>query len=959
MINEETVFHQARQLPAGERSAFLDEACGSNQAVRQRLDVLLQAHDNPDSQFQSKSPALAGTMGMPSVAEAPGMVIGPYKLLQQIGEGGMGVVYMAEQVDPVRRKVALKIIKPGMDTREVIVRFEAERQALALMDHPNIASVFDGGATEAGRPYFVMELVRGVPITEYCDQNHLPIHERLQLFVTVCHAVQHAHQKGVIHRDIKPSNVMVTLHDDRPVPKVIDFGVAKAISQQLTDKTLFTNFAQMVGTPLYMSPEQAQLTGLDVDTRGDIYSLGVLLYELLTGTTPVESVRMKRAAVEEIRRMIREDDPPSPSTRLSSVAGETQTAIAAHRQIDAKGLSRLVRGDLDWIVMKALEKDRTRRYDTANSFAADIERHLSDEPVEACPPSAAYRFRKFARRNKGPLVAAALIVATLVAGTTVASWQAVRALTAEDLAQQLYHDERAARSDADQARNAAEVARTVAERRRGEADEARQHAESSRQQAIVNLQRARDAVDRMLTRFGENDLKGIPEMEQVQRQLLEDALEFNQSFLADAPDDPDLRLQAAKAHIRVGNISQFLGRDAAAQAVLEPGIEMLWGLARESPEDSRPRIELVRAYIALGYVKIPDPTGRMYEDIRRRTVTLVDQLVAEQPENEEFREQRAQSYFALGLVLQNKRDPEAEAVLQQALEIAQEYGKSYWIGRSSQHLGGFCNAANRLEEAETYLRTSLEAFQQSGSRNTRNGRRSQADSRTRLGHVLARMGRVEESDEQYVQSIDMLTRLSRDYPSGAEYDILLHSAASHYGASLAARGRWEDAAAAYRTAVEAAAKQAHRSPSSALPLNNFAWLLATCPATKVRDPTRAVELAKQAAELAPDAGSHWNTLGVAQYRAGDCLGAIESLTKSMELRQGGDAFDWFFLAMAQCQLDHQEEARRWFDQAIPWMEKNQPQNEELQRFRAEAAAFLGIPETTDAPASALRTDNAK
>ena len=752
---------------------------------------------------------------------------------------------------------------------------------------------------------------------------------------------------------------MVTLHDGRPVPKVIDFGVAKAISQQLTDKTLFTKFAQMVGTPLYMSPEQAQLTGLDVDTRGDIYSLGVLLYELLTGTTPFESVRMKQAAVEEIRRMIREDDPPSPSARLSSTVGETQTAVAAHRHIDPKGLSRLVRGDLDWIVMKALEKDRTRRYDTANSFAADIVRHLSDQPVEACPPSSAYRFRKFVRRNKGPLAAAMLVFVALIAGTTVASWQAVRAFRAEDLAQRRYRAEREARSDADEARKTADAERALADRRRQEADESRQQADKSRQQAIANLQKARDAVDHMLTRVGQSDLKEIPEMEQVQRQLLEDALKFNQDFLSDAPDDPVLRMEAAKAHTRVGSINQFLGRDAAALPALETAIEMLWVLSRESPEDSRPRIELVRAYIALGYVDMPDPTGGKYEDIRRRAIALIDQLVAEQPDNEEFREQRAQSYFALGLQLRHKRNPEAESALKHSLEIAQAYGKWYWVGRSSQFLGSWCSESNRLDEAEKYLHDSLEAFQKSGSRNTRNGRRSQADSRARLGDVLARMGRVAESDEQYVQAIDLLSRLARDYPAGTEYPVRLQSAASAYGASLAARDRWEDAAAAYRIAIEAASKEVGQTPGSAMACNNLAWLLATCPAVKFRDATRAVELAKQAVALAPQVGNHWNTLGVAQYRAGDCLAAIESLTKSMELRKGGDAFDWFFLAMAHWQEDHHEEARKWFDQAAVWMEQNQPQNEELRRFRDEAGGLLNISNTTNEPASALRLDNAQ
>src|SRR5881409_1444381 len=311
-----------------------------------------------------------------------GTTIGRYKLLQQIGEGGFGVVFMAEQTEPVQRKVALKVIKAGMDTREVNARFEAERQALALMDHPNIAQVLDGGATASGRPYFVMELVRGLPITAYCDQANLSTRERLELFIKVCRAVQHAHQKGVIHRDLKPSNVLVTLHDGEPVPKVIDFGVAKALGPKLTDKTLFTRFEQMLGTPAYMSPEQAALSGLDIDTRSDIYSLGVLLYELLTGVTPLDRETLGQGALDEIRRMIRETDPPKPSTRLLTL-GERLAEVARHRQAEPAALGRLIRGDLDWITMKALEKDRRRRFETVNGLAADIERHLHDEPVVA------------------------------------------------------------------------------------------------------------------------------------------------------------------------------------------------------------------------------------------------------------------------------------------------------------------------------------------------------------------------------------------------------------------------------------------------------------------------------------------------------------------------------------------------------------------------------------------------
>jgi serine/threonine protein kinase len=368
-----------------------------------------------------------------AIVERSGAMIGPYKLMEQIGEGGFGLVFVAEQQQPVRRKVALKIIKPGMDTRDVIARFEAERQALALMDHSNIARVLDAGTTESGRPFFVMELVRGIPIVEYCDQQKLSARQRLELFVSVCQAVQHAHGKGIIHRDLKPSNILVAPHDGVPVVKVIDFGIAKAIGQQLTDKTIYTRFTQMIGTPLYMSPEQAEINALDVDIRSDVYSLGVLLYELLTGTTPFDRQRFETAAFDEIRRIIKEEEPPRPSTRLSTL-GASQPKAPGRRKTEPAGLSSYVKGDLDWIVMKALEKDRSRRYETASAFAADVRRFLAEEPIEARPPSPWYRFRKLARRNKVALTTAALVVAALVTGSVVSTWLAVRAHRAEIVA---------------------------------------------------------------------------------------------------------------------------------------------------------------------------------------------------------------------------------------------------------------------------------------------------------------------------------------------------------------------------------------------------------------------------------------------------------------------------------------------------------------------------------------------
>ena len=526
-MTEREIFFEALEITkADARAAYLQGACGKDVTLRRKVDELLKEHFANDSLLSKPAVDSAPTvLGDTQITEGPGAQIGRYKLLQKLGEGGFGVVYMADQKEPVKRRVALKIIKLGMDTGQVVARFEAERQALAMMDHPNIAKVLDAGATDTGRPYFVMELVKGVPVTKYCDDNNLTTQERLELFIPVCQAIQHAHQKGIIHRDIKPSNVMVTLHDGVPVPKVIDFGIAKATQQELTEKTIFTQYSQFIGTPAYMSPEQAEMSGLDIDTRSDIYSLGVLLYELLVGRTPLDGKELMSGGYDEIRRRIKEEEPAKPSTRVNTLEGSEKTTVARHRKVAPEQLSSELRGDLDWIVLKALEKDRTRRYETANGFALDIKRFLANEPVAAVPPSSGYLLKKYARRHRGALAVAAAIAGLLVAGITVSTWQAVRATRAQaaaekaqaaELEQKLLAQAQQKKAETQQQRAEAEQQRADAQARK--ASESQEYSRrllyasdmnlAQQSHKEFNLGKARRLLDRHRPQPGEEDLRG-------------------------------------------------------------------------------------------------------------------------------------------------------------------------------------------------------------------------------------------------------------------------------------------------------------------------------------------------------------------------------------------------------------------------------------------------------------------
>jgi serine/threonine protein kinase/tetratricopeptide (TPR) repeat protein len=578
--------------PGPERATYIDGVCSGDKSLRERLERLLRAHDDAKSFLESPATEVESSHTIErSLAEKPGTQIGPYKLLEQIGEGGMGVVYMAEQSEPVQRRVALKIIKPGMDSQQVIARFEAERQALAMMDHPNIAKVHDAGTTEAGRPYFVMELVRGVPITQFCDEHQLTARERLELLVPVCQAIQHAHQKGIIHRDIKPTNVLVAEYDQRPVPKVIDFGVAKAVNHQLTTKTIFTEVGQIVGTIEYMSPEQAKLNQLDIDTRTDIYSLGVLMYELLTGQTPFDRQRLRSAAFDEVLRIIREEDPPKPSTKLSS--SQSLPSIAACRHTEPRQLTHQIKGELDWIVMKALEKDRDCRYDTATGLAMDLLRFLNDEPVQAGPPSSGYRLRKFLKRYRRHVVGAAIVLALLVGGIVGTTLGLLRALEAEARARALAADEAAARQEEAKARQ--------------EEANAREEEAAQRKQAEAVVELLESIFNDLDPRRSQRD--GVDLKTQLTERLDQAAEHLEERY--DGQPVTRARLRKALAAAQLGTGSQ-----AKAVALLEKSREEYEaGLGPDHHDTLSARHRLGSAYQSAGRI---DEAIRMCEETLKR-----------------------------------------------------------------------------------------------------------------------------------------------------------------------------------------------------------------------------------------------------------------------------------------------------------------------------------------------------
>jgi serine/threonine protein kinase/tetratricopeptide (TPR) repeat protein len=987
----DAIFAAALQLSSpDERAEYVQRACGENVELRERVDDLLAAYFQAGD-FLQRPPATVLHHRDEDIQAGPGTIIGPYKLLQQIGEGGMGVVFMAEQTEPIHRTVALKIIKPGMDTRQVIARFEAERQALAMMDHPSIAKVLDAGTTESGRPFFVMELVKGVPITKYCDNHKLTVRQRLELVKPVCEAVQHAHQKGIIHRDLKPTNVLVAEYDGKPVPKVIDFGVAKATPQRLTERTMFTEFGQVIGTVEYMSPEQAQFNQLDIDTRSDIYSLGVLLYELLTGTTPFERERLRSAAFDEVLRIIREEEPPKPSTRLSSC--DTLPSIASCRHMEPAHLSNAIRGELDWIVMKCLEKDRKARYQTATALAEDVQRYLTDQPVAACPPSTAYRLKKFIRRNKGTVVAGtaigtALMIGFVLAGigffqarrqTQIASKEAAKAIAISELLQDALQSANPEQSKGvdysvrqllieisdrlgdrlpDQPEVEIELRNTIglAFRRLGQSELAEPHFVMAIKLARSIYGSESNKVAELLVGQAQNlyELSHDAEAEKAYREAIRiyrqngasgrplvQALWKYDIFLvassrgAEAETVAQEALNAASGNeypeipsilhnlvnVRIDQQRYAAAEELARRAVEmhrrvngKEGLETGWGVlhlgwALEANKKPSKAESAYREALAIFRRYYPDnhrSVAYCVRSLSQLTQKSEDWDLAEKVHRERIRIQPndpgAHNSFANTLMLREKF-PEAEAAYREAVRLrpdATSYRFSLAMALSKQR---------KFAEAEAEYRSIIRLIPQ--------------DARTyvELGQVLLADSKLSDAETVYREAI-------RLQPKSVSYRIALLKV-------LAAQEKLAEADAEFREAL----RLTHNSGDAC---KELAWFLITTTEPQLRKPREAIVAAKQAVEISPTLGRYWNTLGIAQYAAGDWQAAVESLEKSMKLRDGGDAYDWVFLAKAHWQLGRKDESRKWYDKAVEWMDKNQSRNEELIRFRAEAAELLGI-----------------
>jgi serine/threonine protein kinase/tetratricopeptide (TPR) repeat protein len=855
MRAEEILAAAVEKKTPAERAAYLDEACGQDVALRAIVNGLLKSHEEAGSFLEQSLFESAGTVEHALRKEKPGAAIGPYKLLERLGEGGMGSVYLAEQEHPVRRRVALKIVKSGIDSSRVLARFDQERQALTMMDHPNIARALDAGTTETGRPYFVMELVAGIPITRYCDQEHLTPDERLELFIPVCQAVQHAHQKGIIHRDIKPSNVLIALYDGVAVPKVIDFGVAKATRQKLTERTMVTEVGSIVGTLEYMAPEQAELNNLDIDTRADIYSLGVLLYELLTGSPPFTSQQLRSAAFVEMLRLIREVEPPRPSTRLSS-SGELAN-IAANRKLEPNRLTKLVEDDLDWIVMKALEKDRNRRYATATALADDVKRYLFDEPVLAGPPTAGYRLRKFLRRNKRAVMAAAMVMLALVGGIVGTSWGLIKADQALD-------------AEADQRR----VAEKLAHEKAALADVERQSRERAEQQSDLALKTLNLVVFNIQTK-----LANIPGVQAVRRSLIGTAIDGLRQVARKLDTAPTADHALIVSHQALGDIFLMAG-DPKGGGSLEARqqFEIARDLAEKLSNDHPPNL-LIQYDLPVSYSKLGDAKRQLGDTAGARnafqeSLRLIQKLDGDDPASAKAQRLLMSVHERLGDVnLRMGNSPAALVEFKKSFAIGENLAKDDPHGAETQRnlytlyhkLGTASLQLGDAPAARTYFLKNIELNEKSVHNNPDNPEaqrdlsfayetlgdlelegnmpaardvyrksfeiretlvgddplsvQAQSDfalSLGRIGMVSVRVGETASARDAFAKSLEINQKLARDDPTDATIQGNLAKSYLNLGDVNRALGNPSAARDAYQTALDIYQRMARDDPQNGI-----------------------------------------------------------------------------------------------------------------------------------------------
>jgi tetratricopeptide (TPR) repeat protein len=782
-------------IDPAERSAHLDRECGDDHELRQRIEVLLAAH--ADSAGLPGADPIGTSSHLPTAthfAPAAGSIFaGRYKVREKLGEGGMGTVYVADQIEPVQRRIALKVLKTALASDRLLARFDQERQALALMDHPNIAKVLDAGVADSA-PYFVMELIKGVPITKYCDEAKLTPKQRLELFIPVCQAVQHAHQKGIIHRDLKPSNILVGLYDGRPVPKVIDFGVAKATGPKLTDESVYTEVGAIIGTFEYMSPEQAELNNLDIDTRSDVYALGVVLYELLTGTVPHSRKDLQKAGIAEMLRIIKEVEPPKPSTRLSGSG--SLPGIAASRQTEPRKLTLLLRNDLDWIVMKALEKDRSRRYETANGFAMDIQRYLADEPVLAGPPSASYRLRKFAKRNKVHVVAVSLVLATLLVGIAGTTFGLIRARIARD-------------DEAEQ--------RRIAQDKKDEAEKQKARAERAWRQALADFQATTDeAVEQLI---GSKTELGTQE-----RAYLEKTLERWLAFAESQEDDELGHGARADAHIRVGHLWSRLGRPVEARAEMANARNLLKRFVEQRATSPGLQDLLGAAHNNLG--NLQHELGELeaarveYETSRDLSQKLVEQY----PDDAGFRKSLALAHLNLGGLLDDIGNrEEAVAEYEKARDGEKELVEQFpsepmyrqHLAMTHYNLGTVLVKIGKPDAARKEYEKALEIRKKLADQYPQQPHYVDelAETHDLLGNLLAELGQRQQAQTEFGTALALEKKLVDSYPAVPHYQLRLATTHNNLALLLGALGKREEARAEYEKALALQQKLVDQSPT--------------------------------------------------------------------------------------------------------------------------------------------------